>query len=201
MRHQRSLKWLIPYSLFLVLFLFACRQPDHFATLHTDFGDVRVRLFGDQAEQVEAFGSMAAGPDTVFLGAFFRGYWATLGTDFPKNWPENWRAMRLEQPSSRPHLRGTLTMPNLSRENGVPQHFQIVLGKPLTEAELDKYGRKLPPDIRKQYLARGGEPAWDERSVVFGEVIEGMDVLDRIAAMPTDGERRPLRPVPVRIAQ
>lgn len=190
----------IPHPSVLILFLFACRQPDRFATLHTDFGDVRVRLFGDQAEQVEAFGSMAAGPDTVFLGAFVRGYWATLGTDFPKNWPENWRPTQVAN-IGRPHLRGTLTMLNLPRENAVPQRFLIVLGKSLTEAELDKYGQKLPPDIRKQYLARGGEPAWDERSVVFGEVIEGLDVLDRIAAMPTDGEHRPLRPVPVRIAQ
>lgn len=91
-------------------------------------------------------------------------------------------------------------MPNLPRENGAPLRFQIMLGKPKTETELDiGYGRKLPPDIRKQYLARGGEPAWDEHATVFGEIVEGMDVLDRIAAMPTDGEHRPLRPVPVRV--
>jgi cyclophilin family peptidyl-prolyl cis-trans isomerase len=162
-------------------------------------GTVRVRLFGEQAEQVAAFEKMAAGPDTMFLGAFVRDYWATLGTDFPENWPENWRVMPLEQPSARPHLRGTLAMLNLPLENGAPLRFQIILGKPKTEAELDKFGQKLPPDIRKKYLAYGGEPAWDERSTVFGEIVEGMDVLDRIAAMPTDGEHRPLRAVPVRV--
>lgn len=191
--------FLIPGASFLILFLFACQKPDKFATLQTDMGTVRVRLFGDQPEQVEAFAKMAAGPDTLFLGAFVRGHWATLGTDFPENWPENWRAVPLEQPSARPHLCGTLTMPNLPRENGAPLRFQIVLGKPKAEAELVKYGRKLPPDIRQQYLARGGEPAWDEISTVFGEIAEGMDVLSRIAAMPTDGEHRPLRAVPVSV--
>lgn len=47
----------------------------------------------------------------VFGQVFVRGHWATLGTDFPENWPENWRAVPLEQPSARPHLCGTLTMP------------------------------------------------------------------------------------------
>lgn len=191
----------IPHPSLLILFLFACRQPDRVATLHTDFGDVRVRLFGDQAAQVAAFDQMAAGPDTVLLGAFVRGQWAVLGTDFPANWPENWQAAPLEKPSARPHLRGTLTMPNLPREKGAPLRFQIVLGKPKTEAELDKFGQKMPPGIRQKYLAQGGEPAWDERATVFGEIIEGMDVLVRIAAMPTDGAHRPLRRVPVQIGQ
>ena len=40
-------------------------------------------------------------------------------------------------------------------------------------------------------------PWLNGKHVVFGKVIEGMDVLDRIEAVPTDGRDRPLTPVTI----
>lgn len=73
-----------------------------------------------------------------------------------------------------------------------------MLGKPKVEAEFGEIRTSVNTSANSISLC-GGEPAWDEISTVFGEIAEGMDVLHRIAAMPTDGERRPLRAVPVSV--
>jgi len=73
--------------------------------------------------------------------------------------------------------------------------FYIVQGRVFTEASLDSVetfrlmGRKLPPDHRQVYTSAGGAPHLDQNYTVFGEVVEGMDVIDRIAAQPTSGRQ------------
>ena len=42
-----------------------------------------------------------------------------------------------------------------------------------------------PPDIAQRYAERGGTPFLDRQYTVFGEVVEGLDVLDRLAAADT----------------
>jgi cyclophilin family peptidyl-prolyl cis-trans isomerase len=83
--------------------------------------------------------------------------------------------------------------------------FYIVQGKQWTDAELDKLeqtrlgGRKIPVDQREVYKTKGGTPQLDQRYTVFGQVIKGMDVIDKIAAVKTDGNDRPLTNVPMKI--
>ncbi|HEY1164702.1 MAG TPA: peptidylprolyl isomerase [Chitinophaga sp.] len=83
--------------------------------------------------------------------------------------------------------------------------FYIVQGKQWTDAELDKLeqtrlgGRKIPVDQREIYKTKGGTPQLDQRYTVFGQVIKGMDVIDKIAAVKTDGNDRPLTNVPMKI--
>jgi cyclophilin family peptidyl-prolyl cis-trans isomerase len=51
---------------------------------------------------------------------------------------------------------------------------------------------KIPEDQRNIYKTIGGVPRLDGTYTVFGEVIEGLDVVDRIASSATDGNDRPL---------
>jgi len=50
----------------------------------------------------------------------------------------------------------------------------------------------IPEDQRTIYKNEGGVPRLDGTYTVFGEVIEGSDVIDRIAAVPTDRTDKPV---------
>jgi cyclophilin family peptidyl-prolyl cis-trans isomerase len=58
---------------------------------------------------------------------------------------------------------------------------------------------KLDPEKRKIYTTIGGYPSLDEGYTVFGELIEGFDVLDQIAAVKTDHADRPLEDVVMKV--
>ncbi len=83
--------------------------------------------------------------------------------------------------------------------------FYIVQGKQWTDAELDKLeqtrlgGRKIPVDQREIYKTIGGTPQLDQSYTVFGQVIKGLEVIDKIAAVKTDGNDRPLQDVPMKM--
>ncbi len=81
--------------------------------------------------------------------------------------------------------------------------FYIVQGKKYTDAGLDsveikRLKRKIPDDQRAVYKTLGGSPFLDQNYTIFGEVVGGMEVVDKIAAEPTSkGEDmdRPLKDV------
>lgn len=83
--------------------------------------------------------------------------------------------------------------------------FYIVQGKKFTDETLDNVeknrlgGRKIPVDQREVYKTTGGVPHLDQNYTVFGEVIKGMEVIDKIAAVKTDQRDRPLEDVPMKV--
>jgi len=58
---------------------------------------------------------------------------------------------------------------------------------------------KFTEEQRQVYTTLGGTPHLDGTYTVFGEVIEGLDVLDKIAALPTDQANRPLKNITMTI--
>jgi peptidyl-prolyl cis-trans isomerase B (cyclophilin B) len=82
--------------------------------------------------------------------------------------------------------------------------FYIVQGRVFTDAGLDSVetyrlnGRKIPIDQRAVYKTIGGTPHLDQNYTVFGEVVSGLDVVDKIAAVQTskgNDRDRPLQNV------
>lgn len=69
--------------------------------------------------------------------------------------------------------------------------FYLVQGKVFTDAGLDSVeagrlgGRKIPAAYREVYKTLGGSPHLDLSYTIFGEVVEGMAVIDSIAVTPT----------------
>ncbi len=54
---------------------------------------------------------------------------------------------------------------------------------------------KFSPEQRKTYTTTGGYPSLDGDYSVFGEVVEGMDVVEKIASVETDSNDRPLEDI------
>lgn len=72
------------------------------------------------------------------------------------------------------------------------------------QANLDYYKelgypeQNYPKDVAEFYRANGGTPWLDMRHTVFGHVIEGMDVVDAVAAVTTDSGNMPLETVVIK---
>ena len=80
--------------------------------------------------------------------------------------------------------------------------FYIVQGRIFTDAGLDSVetfrlnGRKIPSEQREVYKTIGGSPHLDQSYTVFGEVVKGLDAVDKIAAAQTNREQnRPLEDI------
>ena len=57
----------------------------------------------------------------------------------------------------------------------------------------------MPKDKREAYTTQGGVHHLDKEYTVFGEVVEGLEVIDKIAALQTDKNDRPLKDVTIKV--
>ena len=87
---------------------------------------------------------------------------------------------------------------NPKRESSASQ-FYIVQGMVFDETQLNKlserFHKKFSPEQVKAYTTIGGAPHLDGDYTVFGEVLDGMEVVDRIANAKRDGNDRPIKDI------
>jgi len=81
--------------------------------------------------------------------------------------------------------------------------FYIVHGKPANSQQLQSMaaqkGITYTPEDLARYEKDGGAPFLDNEYTVFGEVIEGMEVIDKIAAVKIGNSDRPMADVKMKV--
>ncbi|MFP4470299.1 MAG: peptidylprolyl isomerase, partial [Bacteroidales bacterium] len=81
--------------------------------------------------------------------------------------------------------------------------FYIVQGQVFNDATLDmleqRNGTTFTEAQRKAYTTDGGTPHLDGAYTVFGQVADGFDVIDKIAAVKTGQMDRPVEDVKMTI--
>ncbi len=99
-----------------------------------------------------------------------------------------------QNPNNKPLYDSVVALYNSGDMNAY-QNYIIGL-KPRMEKETGVNTEKeISPEILKAYTTVGGAPNLDGEYTVFGRVIKGLDVLDKIAAVPRDPSDRPLEDV------
>jgi cyclophilin family peptidyl-prolyl cis-trans isomerase len=106
------------------------------------------------------------------------------------------------------HLKGAIAAartggPSNPEKRSSGSQFYIVQGQPVEPAYLDakeaSSNLRYPSSIKKEYETKGGTPHLDGEYTVFGKVIEGLDVIDKIASQPTGPADRPISPIRMKI--
>lgn len=82
--------------------------------------------------------------------------------------------------------------------------FYLVQGKKFTDEQLDAIEKnrlkfKIPAAQREVYKTLGGAPHLDRNYTVYGEIVKGIEMVDKIAVVETDGNNRPLNDVKMTI--
>lgn len=186
-----------PFSLLLIwLFYCACGQtPDTHATLHTNMGDIRIQLSGSTPGHRKHFlSSFNRSPaDSLVCFHVERDFAVQFG-------PAPGKAISgpVLKPEIAAPLRGGALAAAQAGQNGHSNGagFFITLDRTQTDISLDAIEKKrnlhFTPEERNAYKKYGGLPQLHGQYSVFGQVTEGMDVVQKIAALPRDAMGRPL---------
>lgn len=180
----------------------APQKGDKIAIVHTSMGDMKIKLFPNEAPKaVENFETHAKNGyyDNIEIFRVVEDF--VIQTGSPDNTNTGgksiWGEPFEDEFSTKLHnLRGALSMAN-SGSNSNGSQFFIVQAKSLQTGIYDAmkqadsaYG--FTEDVLKAYQENGGTPHLDRKHTVFGQLYEGLDVLDKIAAVAVDENSRPI---------
>jgi len=197
-----------------LLSVFSCvNDKVTYAEIETSFGNIKIMLYNTTPKHrdnfvklanegfydsllfhrvVNAFMIQGGDPDSRLAAPG-----ATLGMGGP--------GYQIDAEIGAPHLRGAVA----AARNNNPQkmssgsQFYLVQGQKIDDNYLDETERRqkirYSPEQRKLYKEIGGAPFLDNDYTVFGEIVEGLEVLDKIAAVPVDPGNRPLEDVRMKV--
>ncbi|KAA9231781.1 peptidylprolyl isomerase [Aerococcus urinae] len=95
------------------------------------------------------------------------------------------------------NFNGALSMANAGPNTNGSQFF-IVSAQEVPQAMLDQMkALSWPEEVIENYAKKGGTPWLDHKHTVFGQVIDGMDVVYQIEAVDRDSNDKPLEDVSI----
>lgn len=95
------------------------------------------------------------------------------------------------------NLRGALSMANAGPNTNGSQFFIVQMKHLPSDMLRQLQGAGFPEEIIEAYAQNGGTPWLDHKHTVFGHVVEGMDIVDKIADMEKDFRDKPLEDVKI----
>jgi hypothetical protein len=177
------------------LCLFGCKsEPKGLQVfqLETQFGDMTVRTFSqnDAINRALELALTANCPEAIGLGHIEQDY--CIGLDL--HCKDSVFTNEIK-PSNQCHLRGALFL----LPNQATNRIYMVQGRPLTEPALEAFATDnkfiYSNSDRERYLKYGGSPQLDGVGIPIGVVIDGLEIIDKLAALPTDAHHKPLKPL------
>ncbi len=188
--------------------------------LETDFGNITIKLYNETPAYRDNFIKLAEEGfyDSLLIHRAIRDFGIQTGAaDTRHAAPDDivgWKGPGYTIPANIVdglyHKRGAIGSPrkpddknNQRRSDG--SQFYIVTGRTYTDEELDEFEEEnditFTDEQRQTYKTVGGGPHLDGSYTVFGEVISGIEVAERISKLPVKGDFRPITDVRLKKVQ
>jgi peptidyl-prolyl cis-trans isomerase B (cyclophilin B) len=190
------------------LLAYGKQYPGSEVLVKTRLGNIRVKLYDDTPIHKANFLLLAR------KGVFDETMFNRVVKDFAVQGGQTYeaRTIRLKRYRLPPefrsehfHHKGALGMARYDDDKN-PGHlssntdFYFVVGEKLDSRQSAAMaGRKLTPAQVKAYATQGGVPSLDGKYTVFGEVIEGQEVVDKIANEPVESDKWPVKDIPIKV--
>ncbi len=173
-----------------------------FVEVKTDYGTMKIGLYDETPQHRDNFLKLAA--DGFYDGTLFhrviKDFMIQGGDPDSKSAPADQAlgagglkyTVPAEFDSKLYHKKGTLCAARTSNPEKASSscQFYIVQGSKQTDDMLNQLESRLSikysPEQREVYKTVGGTPFLDQNYTVYGEVVEGMEVIDKIAAVATN---------------
>lgn len=206
-------KFLMLAILPLILLSGCDNDPNTYALIETSMGDIKVVLYPETPKHQANFIKLAEEGyyDETIFHRIISNFMIQGGDPDSKNATPQQRlggggpGYMIDAEIGAPHIRGTLA----AARNNNPQkassgsQFYIVTGTPQSDSAIDQIERmkgiKYNEAQRALYREKGGRPDLDNEYTVFGEVVEGMEVVDKIASAATGPGDRPIEDIKMKV--
>ena len=205
---------------FLILMVFgiclsltSCGSSDKYVLIETEYGNMKVLLYNETPQHRDNMVKLAKAGfyDDLLFHRVINGFMVQGGDPNSKEAPADRRlggggpGYQIPAEIGLPHIKGAIAAARNSNpeKKSSGSQFYLVHGRKMTDAQLDgiqnQKGITYNEEQRKLYRELGGTPQLDQDYTVFGEVVEGMDVIDKIAAVETAPGDRPVKDVKMKI--
>ena len=177
--------------------------------IHTDYGDMKGVLFNDTPQHRDNFINLVK--EGWFKDSFFhrviKNFMIQGGQNADGRLDPGY-TVPAEFLPNHVHQKGALAAARMGDQVNPAKassgsQFYIVQGQTYTDSTLNMMEQrshvKYSPEQREAYKTVGGTPHLDGAYTVFGEITEGLDVIDKIAAVKTAAGDSPVEKVKMTI--
>ncbi|MBT8191187.1 MAG: peptidylprolyl isomerase [Saprospiraceae bacterium] len=204
------------FFLLIIATAFSCKPKQKFAMIETEYGNMKVVLYDSTPIHRDNFIKLAGEGfyDDLLFHRVIRGFMIQGGDPESKDAPPSKRlgaggpGYTLDAEIGAYHFKGTLAAARQGdqvnpQKKSSGSQFYIVHGGPVAAAQLEMFSKQkgiaYTEEEKQKYLTSGGTPFLDKEYTVFGEVVEGMEVIDKIAEVQTQPGDRPVKDVKMKV--
>lgn len=185
---------------------YGAANPETEVLIETEFGNIHIQLYKETPlHRANFVKNIKEGvyDDAEFYRIFYQ--FMVQGGIYPK---ELKYTIPAEFNKNLIHKKGALSMARSDENNpdleSSSTEFFIVQGSSYTdyqvEDEMKTLGLSLTDEQKLTYMKEGGYMSLDQQYTTFGEVTDGLEVIDKIAAVKVYDEDKPLRKIPFKIS-
>ncbi len=181
-------------------------NPEKEVLIETEYGNMRIRLYDETPlHRANFVKNIKEGvyDDAEFYRIFYQ-FMIQAGI-YPK---ELKYTVPAEFNKNFIHKKGALSMARSDENNpeleSSSTEFFIVHGSKYADYqvqdEMENLGLTLTDEQKRVYMTAGGYMSLDQQYTTFGEVVEGLEVIEKIASVKVFNEDKPLRKIPFKIS-